>query len=205
MILNNDYLTFLHATFDDFEGATIVKLINGEYFYANARALKLLNVNHNDEVMGKHDSDFELSDVLYGILNYERDVNFINYTGIKKTFKFNVLYQRINIIDKGEVVAKLLNLSFTKNESDSYFIHANGSITVFQAGDKEQIISPKEVEIIKLIIWAYTSQEIADRVNLSYRTIEKYRCKIFAKFGCKNKSETIKKIFRTGMINHFID
>lgn len=48
------------------------------------------------------------------------------------------------------------------------------------------IFSEKEVEIIKLICDQHASKEIADKVSLTHRTVEKYRNKIMEKIGATN-------------------
>lgn len=47
-------------------------------------------------------------------------------------------------------------------------------------------MSDKELEIIRLICQQYASKQIADKTQLSHRTIEKYRDRIMEKTGSEN-------------------
>ena len=47
-------------------------------------------------------------------------------------------------------------------------------------------LNEREVEILKLICKEFTAAEIADKLNLSVRTIEGYRQKLLEKSGAKN-------------------
>ena len=44
----------------------------------------------------------------------------------------------------------------------------------------------QELKIVKLICKQLTAKEIADRIGLSFRTVEDYRRKIQKKIGAKN-------------------
>lgn len=56
----------------------------------------------------------------------------------------------------------------------------------FKPDFKEVKFSNREMEVLKLICKEYTSQEIADMLSLSRRTIDTYRENIFEKTGAKN-------------------
>ncbi len=60
-------------------------------------------------------------------------------------------------------------------------------------------LTRREKEILKLIIAEYTSQEIADQLFLSLRTIEHHRYSILHKMGVKNTVGLIKKAIEMGM------
>jgi len=47
-------------------------------------------------------------------------------------------------------------------------------------------LSPREIEVLKLICLEHTNQEIADQLFLSKRTIESHRQRILEKVGAKN-------------------
>jgi len=52
-------------------------------------------------------------------------------------------------------------------------------------------LSQKEIEVIFLICQEKTNKEIADHLNLSIRTIEGYRDRIFEKIGAKNSAGVV--------------
>jgi DNA-binding NarL/FixJ family response regulator len=52
-------------------------------------------------------------------------------------------------------------------------------------------LSQKEIDVILLICQEKTNKEIADRLNLSIRTIEGYRDRIFEKIGARNSAGVV--------------
>jgi DNA-binding NarL/FixJ family response regulator len=62
-------------------------------------------------------------------------------------------------------------------------------------------ISDRQVEIIKLLYEEKSSDEIADILFLSRRTIEWHKNKIFEKVGCKSAVGAIKFAINNGIIN----
>jgi DNA-binding NarL/FixJ family response regulator len=52
-------------------------------------------------------------------------------------------------------------------------------------------LSQKEIEVVILICQEKTNKEIADQLNLSIRTIEGYRDRIFEKIGAKNSAGVV--------------
>lgn len=61
-------------------------------------------------------------------------------------------------------------------------------------------LTPREFEILQLIGNNHTSQEIADKLFLSKRTIDYHRVSLLFKFEVKNASGLIKKAIELGMI-----
>jgi DNA-binding NarL/FixJ family response regulator len=64
----------------------------------------------------------------------------------------------------------------------------------------KELLTPREKDILKLITEEYTSQEIADALNLSLRTVETYRLGIMQKLGVKNMVGMTKKAILLGII-----
>jgi DNA-binding NarL/FixJ family response regulator len=54
------------------------------------------------------------------------------------------------------------------------------------------LLSPREVEIVRLIALGYTSVEIAAKLHLSRRTVETHRARIFAKLELKTRAELVR-------------
>lgn len=54
-------------------------------------------------------------------------------------------------------------------------------------------LTPREIEIIALIDEGLTSNEMADRLFISPRTVETHRANLMKKFGVKNAIELVKK------------
>ncbi len=54
-------------------------------------------------------------------------------------------------------------------------------------------ITPREAEALQLLAQGLATQQIADRMNISYHTVETYRRNLLEKFEAKNTAELIKK------------
>ena len=65
---------------------------------------------------------------------------------------------------------------------------------------KNIIITPREKEILDLILQEKTTREIAREVFLSEKTIENYRASLFLKFDVKNMAGLVRKAVLEGYI-----
>jgi DNA-binding NarL/FixJ family response regulator len=54
------------------------------------------------------------------------------------------------------------------------------------------MLSPREVEIVRLIALGYTSVEIAAKLHLSRRTVETHRARIFQKLELKTRAQLVR-------------
>jgi DNA-binding NarL/FixJ family response regulator len=59
----------------------------------------------------------------------------------------------------------------------------------------------REIEVLKLVCQEYSSQEIADKICLSIRTVEGYRARLFEKTKSKNLVGLVIFAIKTGIIN----
>jgi two-component system response regulator NreC len=53
-------------------------------------------------------------------------------------------------------------------------------------------LSPREVEVLRLIALGHTSVEIAQRLNLSRRTVETHRARIHRKLGLETRAQLVR-------------
>ncbi|HYB24946.1 MAG TPA: response regulator transcription factor [Solirubrobacteraceae bacterium] len=61
-------------------------------------------------------------------------------------------------------------------------------------------ISPREVEVLRLIALGHTSVEIARKLQLSPRTIETHRAHIHQKLGLATRAELVRYALRRGLL-----
>ncbi|WP_222165660.1 response regulator transcription factor [Edaphocola aurantiacus] len=61
-------------------------------------------------------------------------------------------------------------------------------------------LSERELQILQLIYDEHTSQEIADKIHLSVRTVENYRLGLLQKLDVKNMAGLIKKAILMGLV-----
>lgn len=56
------------------------------------------------------------------------------------------------------------------------------------------MMTPKEKEILELIATGLSSKQIADRLQISFYTVQTHRKNMLAKMGVKNTPELIVKV-----------
>jgi DNA-binding NarL/FixJ family response regulator len=62
-------------------------------------------------------------------------------------------------------------------------------------------LTPREIEIVKLIAEGKTSREIADLLFLSFRTIQNHRTRIMRKLNLKKNTDLVKYAIRMGFVD----
>ena len=61
-------------------------------------------------------------------------------------------------------------------------------------------LTPRELEVVKLIAEAYTNRQIAETLKLSEKTIESHRANVFAKLGMRDRVEIVRYAIRRGLV-----
>jgi DNA-binding NarL/FixJ family response regulator len=64
----------------------------------------------------------------------------------------------------------------------------------------EDPLSPRELEVLKLIAEAYTSDQIAQELCISRRTVDRHRENMLAKLGMRDRVELTRYAIRRGLI-----
>ena len=62
------------------------------------------------------------------------------------------------------------------------------------------ILTPRELEVLKLIAEAHTSKEIAQQLFISVKTVERHRQNILDKLGMRDRVELTRYAIRRGLI-----
>jgi DNA-binding NarL/FixJ family response regulator len=62
------------------------------------------------------------------------------------------------------------------------------------------VLTPRELEVLKLIAEAYTSQQIADALFISIKTVDRHRQNILEKLGMRDRVELTRYAIRRGLI-----
>jgi DNA-binding NarL/FixJ family response regulator len=62
------------------------------------------------------------------------------------------------------------------------------------------ILTPRELQVLKLIAEAYTSKEIAQELVISVKTVERHRQNILDKLGMSDRVELTRYAIRRGLI-----
>ncbi len=66
--------------------------------------------------------------------------------------------------------------------------------------DQHDILTPRELQVLKLIAEAYTSKEIAKELVISVKTVERHRQNILDKLGMSDRVELTRYAIRRGLI-----
>ena len=64
----------------------------------------------------------------------------------------------------------------------------------------EDALSPREVEVLRLIALGHTSVEIARKLQLSPRTVETHRANIHRKLELSTRAELVRYALRRGLL-----
>ena len=73
---------------------------------------------------------------------------------------------------------------------------------VERGGDEEHfdVLTPRELEVLKLIAEAQTSKQIAQQLFISIKTVERHRQNILDKLGMRDRVELTRYAIRRGLI-----
>ncbi len=61
-------------------------------------------------------------------------------------------------------------------------------------------LTPREMEILKLVAEGYTNQEIADQLVVSIKTVQAHRANVMEKLGLRNITHLVRFAVRAGLI-----
>jgi DNA-binding NarL/FixJ family response regulator len=72
---------------------------------------------------------------------------------------------------------------------------------VVERGNEDfEVLTPRELQVLKLIAEAYTSKEIAKELVISVKTVERHRQNILDKLGMSDRVELTRYAVRRGLI-----
>jgi DNA-binding NarL/FixJ family response regulator len=72
---------------------------------------------------------------------------------------------------------------------------------VVERGDEDfDVLTPRELQVLKLIAEAYSSKEIAKELVISIKTVERHRQNILDKLGMSDRVELTRYAIRRGLI-----
>jgi DNA-binding NarL/FixJ family response regulator len=61
-------------------------------------------------------------------------------------------------------------------------------------------LTPRELEVVKLIAEAYTNRQIAETLKLSEKTVESHRANVLSKLGMRDRVELVRYAIRRGLV-----
>ncbi|MGH3319814.1 MAG: response regulator [Streptosporangiaceae bacterium] len=69
-----------------------------------------------------------------------------------------------------------------------------------ERGEGLDVLTAREIEVLKLIAEAHTSREIADTLVISVKTVERHRANILDKLGMRDRVELTRYAIRRGLV-----
>jgi two-component system response regulator NreC len=109
-------------------------------------------------------------------------------------------------IIKRAVESELVNAIHAVSRGDLYvhpaMTRALFTSTIPAPADNQAVVetlTPREVEILRLLIQGYTNREIADLLTLSVRTIESHRANIMGKLNLHSRVELVRYATKHGL------
>jgi DNA-binding NarL/FixJ family response regulator len=67
-------------------------------------------------------------------------------------------------------------------------------------GEGGSELTPRELEVVKLVAEAHTNKQIAQILNVSEKTVESHRGNVLAKLGMRDRVELVRYAIRRGLI-----
>jgi DNA-binding NarL/FixJ family response regulator len=61
-------------------------------------------------------------------------------------------------------------------------------------------LTPRELEVVKLIAEAHTNRQIAETLGLAEKTVESHRANLLAKLGMRDRVELVRYAIRRGLV-----
>jgi len=64
-----------------------------------------------------------------------------------------------------------------------------------------RILTPREMEVLKLVAEGYTNQEIADKLVLSIKTVQAHRANVMGKLELHDITQLVRFALRHGLVS----
>ena len=90
--------------------------------------------------------------------------------------------------------------------SGGQFLSATADAGVMQervsagADEPHDPLTPRELDVVKLIAEAYTNRQIAEILKVSEKTVESHRGNVLAKLGMRDRVELVRYAIRRGLV-----
>ena len=105
---------------------------------------------------------------------------------------------------KREVDSALLNAIRSVSRGDAFLTNAVERTIVREwmrddSSGPEEPLSPRELEVLKLIAEAHTNKQIAETLHLAEKTVESHRANLLRKLGMRDRVELVRYAIRRGL------
>ncbi|MGZ3628549.1 MAG: response regulator [Ktedonobacteraceae bacterium] len=98
-------------------------------------------------------------------------------------------------------LAKALIRSYTSSSSlETQRTHSHETANTSTLAQALKALTPREIEILKLVAEGYTNQEIADQLTLSIKTVQAHRANVMEKLDLRDITHLVRFAVRYGLI-----
>jgi RNA polymerase sigma factor (sigma-70 family) len=98
-------------------------------------------------------------------------------------------------------LAKALIRSYTASTTfETRTTHDHETADTSNLEQALQILTPREIEILKLVAEGHTNQEIADQLTLSIKTVQAHRANVMEKLDLRDITHLVRFAIRYGLI-----
>jgi DNA-binding NarL/FixJ family response regulator len=125
---------------------------------------------------------------------------------LKESPSYEVI-QAIRIVSRGEsmihpsLAKKLLDSYCTPSDDQKLLTSKGNKIPLHRREKAHRLLTPREIEVLRLLIAGETNKEIADSLYISDKTVKIHVNKIFKKFEVKSRSQAIIYAVRNKVID----
>ena len=77
----------------------------------------------------------------------------------------------------------------------------NQSRVYKQTDPSKSLLSEREREVLQLLAQFYTNQQIAERINVSIKTVESYKSRLSEKLGLRNRADFTRYALKIGLLS----
>jgi DNA-binding NarL/FixJ family response regulator len=89
-----------------------------------------------------------------------------------------------------------LGSPFTGEQVEAYAREARSG-----ASRPLSVLTPREIEVLKLVVHGRTSNEIADALHIGRRTVESHRASMSSKLGVRNQAGLVRYAIERGLVS----
>jgi two-component system, NarL family, response regulator NreC len=80
-------------------------------------------------------------------------------------------------------------------------VGAEMAAALSRGGERDEEMSARELEVLRLVALGHTNAEMADQLHLSTRTVETHRARIQRKLGRHTRAELVRYALERGLLN----
>lgn len=100
---------------------------------------------------------------------------------------------------KGTGVAELISGILSVAKGQAYFSH-DVAAHLLREEQNSTALTARELEVLKLVASGMSSQEIADALSLSIKTVESHRSRVMTKLDVTNVAMLVRESIRLGLV-----